>query len=168
VSYYSRMTEDRGELGRGLDRITVSQAAEALGISQDAIRKRISRGTIAHDRDERGRVLVYLDPSETVHKTDQDRGQDAASKTVRDAHVQSLEDQILFLRRELERKDAILLRMAERIPALEPAQDTRESLTLSAETPEAPTSRSATGGTHSDAEGPRGPPGRSWWRRWFG
>src|SRR5215213_972301 len=112
-----------------LDRLTVAQAAEALKISQDAVRKRIARGTIPHDRDGTGRVHVYLSPSETVHKTDQDTAQDDATKTVQDAYIRSLEDQIAFLRRELERKDTILLNLTERIPELEaPASpEARES-----------------------------------------
>src|ERR671910_2001473 len=110
-----------------LDRLTVAQAADALNISQDAVRKRITRGTIPHDRDESGRVFVYLAPSETVHKTDQDTTQDAASKTVQDAYIRSLEDQIAFLRRELERKDTILLNLTDRIPQLEAPQEARES-----------------------------------------
>jgi excisionase family DNA binding protein len=66
-----------------LDRLTVAEAAEALGISQDAVRKRIARRTIAHDRAPSGRVYVYLPTSETVHKTDQDTDQDDATKTTR-------------------------------------------------------------------------------------
>ncbi len=115
-----------------LDRLTVAEAADALGISQDAVRKRIARDTIRHDRDESGRVVVYLSPSETVRKTDQDRGQDDATKTVQDAYVRSLEDQIAFLRDELQRKDAILLNLTERIPELE----ARESPVSSAEASE--------------------------------
>src|ERR687895_1173740 len=99
-----------------LDRLTVAQAADALAISQDAVRKRIARGTIPHDRDNSGRVYVYLSPSETVHKTDQDTIQDDATKTVQDTYIRSLEDQITFLRQQLERRDAILLNLTERIP----------------------------------------------------
>ena len=84
-----------------LDRLTVAQAADALDISQDAVRKRIARCTIPHDRDDSGRVYVYLSPSETIHKTDQDTMQDDATKTVQDTYVRSLEDQVAFLRREL-------------------------------------------------------------------
>ena len=112
--------------------MTVAEAADALGISQDAIRKRIARGTISHDRDESGRVYVYLSPSETVHKTDQD----TASKTVQDAYIRSLEDQIAFLRRELERKDGILLNLTERIPQLEAPSEARESPQTVEEEPE--------------------------------
>jgi hypothetical protein len=73
-------------------------------------------------------VYVYLAPSETVHKTDQDTIQDDAAKTVQDAYIRrSLEDQIAFLRRELERKDAILLNLTERIPELEAPSEARES-----------------------------------------
>lgn len=131
-----------------LDRVTVAQAADALGVSQDAVRKRIARKTIPHDRDESGRVYVYLTPSETVHKTGQDTVQDAASKIVQDAYVRSLEDQISFLRRELERKDAILLNLTERIPQLE--------------APEGSEPRPATGGAQEAAQR------RPWWRRVFG
>ncbi len=125
----------------------MARAAEALGVSQDAVRKRIARGTLPHDRDESGRVYVYLAPSETVHKTDQD----AASKTVQDAYVRSLEDQISFLRRELERKDAILLNLTERIPQLEAPQEASEGTQ-----------------PRSDAGGPQTVAQRPWWRRVFG
>jgi uncharacterized coiled-coil protein SlyX len=119
-----------------LDRLTVAQAAAALNISQDAVRKRIARGTIPHDRDDSGRVYVYLAPHETVHKTDLDTIQDDASKTVQDAYIRSLEDQIAFLRRELERKDAILLNLTERIPELEAPSEERESPQTAREEPE--------------------------------
>jgi uncharacterized coiled-coil protein SlyX len=144
-----------------LDRITVAQAAAALNISQDAVRKRIARGTIPHDRDDSGRVYVYLSPSETVHKTDQDTIQDDATKTVQDAYIRSLEDQIAFLRRELERKDAILLNLTERIPELEAPSEARESPETVEEEPERAESR-------SDAPAPPEGVQRPWWRRIFG
>jgi hypothetical protein len=144
-----------------LDRLTVAQAADALAISQDAVRKRIARGTIPHDRDESGRVYVYLSPSETVHKTDQDTAQDAASKTVQDAYIRSLEDQIAFLRRELERKDTILLNLTERIPQLEAPQEARESPQMAEEEPERAEPR-------PDASGAQEGVHRPWWRRVFG
>jgi hypothetical protein len=144
-----------------LDRLTVAQAADALSISQDAVRKRIARGTIPHDRDESGRVFVYLSPSETVHKTDQDIQQDTASKTVQDAYIRSLEDQIAFLRSELERKDHILLNLTERIPELEAPSEPRESPQTVEEEPDTVEPRP---GTSEAQEGARSP----WWRRWFG
>ncbi len=59
-----------------LDRLTVAEAADRLGVSQDAVRKRIVRGTIRHDRDEEGRVYVYAPSSDTSSKTLQDSDQD--------------------------------------------------------------------------------------------
>jgi hypothetical protein len=140
-----------------LDRLTVAQAAGALSISQDAVRKRIARGTIPYDRDGSGRVYVYLSPPETVHKTDQDAGVDEASKIVQDRYIRSLEDQIAFLRRELERKDAILLNLSSKIPELEPPEspETVEEASEGAE---------PRPGTEESQEGVQSP----WWRRWFG
>jgi hypothetical protein len=144
-----------------LDRLTVAEAAGALGISQDAVRKRITRGTIPHDRDESGRVHVYLSPSETVHKTDQDIAQDATSKTVQDAYIRSLKGQIAFLRGELERKDAILLNLTERIPALEAPSEARELPETVEEEPERTGPRPATVESQETVQ-------RPWWRRVFG
>jgi hypothetical protein len=144
-----------------LDRLTVAQAAGALNISQDAVRKRIARGTIPHDRDDSGRVYVYLSPSETVHKTDQDAAHDDATKTVQDVYIRSLEDQIAFLRRELERKDAILLNLTERIPELEAPSEARESTQTVEEELERAEPRPASGSAQEDVQ-------RPWWRRWFG
>jgi hypothetical protein len=140
-----------------LDRLTVAQAAEALSISQDAVRKRIARGTIPHDRDKSGRVYVYLSPSETVHKTDQDD----ASKTVQDPYIRSLEDQIAFLRRELERKDTILMNLTDRIPQLEAPQEASEDAETVEEASERAEPRPATGGAQEGAQR------RPWWKRVF-
>ncbi len=77
------------------------------------------------DKDAAGRVFVYLD-------NDLD---DGYTSDRRDAHIASLEDQIDFLRRELERKDTIIMTMAQRIPELEPAAspEPRESPLTDAE-----------------------------------
>jgi uncharacterized coiled-coil protein SlyX len=146
-----------------LDRLTVAQAADALSITQDAVRKRTARGTIPHDRDGSGRVYVYLSSSETVHKTDQDTIQDDAAKTVQDTYIRSLEDQIAFLRRELERKDAILLNLTERIPELEAPSEERQS----PETDEEQQGRSESW-PWSDTPGAQGGARSPWWRRIIG
>ena len=54
-----------GEGRTSSSRVSVYDAAQVMGVTVDAIRKRISRGTIPHERDEDGRVWVLLD-------TDQD------------------------------------------------------------------------------------------------
>jgi len=43
------------------ERVTVRDASLLLGISEGAIRKRIARGTIEHERDDEGNVWVLLD-----------------------------------------------------------------------------------------------------------
>jgi excisionase family DNA binding protein len=115
-------------------RATVHEAANALGVSVDAIRKRIQRGTIPHERHEDGRVYVLLDKASSMQDTsgtssstvpDEDEGE-CPVRYGTEEFIGSLQDQIGFLRRELERKDAILLRMAERIPELESSQTPRE------------------------------------------
>src|SRR5215208_5688265 len=112
------------------DKLTVAQAANRLGVTQDAVRKRIARGTIRHEKNKEGRIFVYLDTFETESKTDQDNERDAESKTVSDAdqdkYTRSLEDQIDFLRRELERKDTIIMSLTQRIPELEASPEPRE------------------------------------------
>ncbi len=106
-----------------------------------------------------------MSPSETVHETDQDTTQDttqdAASKTVQDAYIRSLEDQIAFLRRELERKDGILLNLTERIPQLEAPSEARESPQTVEEAPERAEPRPDAPSAPEDVR-------RPWWQRWFG
>lgn len=125
--------QDTGQYGTGHDQdnirresgtwATVHEAASALGVSVDAIRKRIQRGTIPRERHEDGRVYVLLDKASTMQdasSTVSDEDEDERPVRYRTEElVESLQNQIGFLRRELERKDAILLRMAERIPVLE-------------------------------------------------
>ena len=114
-----------------LDRLTVSQAAERLGVTQDAVRKRIARGTIHHDKDPDGRIFVYLDTfereSDTVQDSDQYRESEIVQDVGQDKYTRSLEDQIVFLRRELERKDTIIMSLTQRIPELEPSTEARDA-----------------------------------------
>jgi excisionase family DNA binding protein len=95
-----------------LDRLTVAEAAERLGVSQDAVRQRIRRGTIDSERTEEGRLYVYLTPEDTKP--------DWVPYTVQKALVEHLqrENDFLrdFLRKELERKDHLLAAALERIP----------------------------------------------------
>jgi excisionase family DNA binding protein len=134
-----------------LDRLTVAEAAEALGVSPSAVRKRVERGTLAADKDGDGRLFVYLDPTETRRETPRDTSRDRDS---RDELVEELREQNRFLRAELERKDAILMSLTQRVPELEPASEPRES-------PE------TASGPAEGVEVP-GEERRPWWRRMFG
>jgi excisionase family DNA binding protein len=93
-----------------IERLTVAQAAARLGVSQDAVRKRIKRGTIEYEQDQDGRLHVYLDPLE-VYETRQDRAADEPTERLAWAQHQEIE----FLRRELEtRTEEIRHRWQER------------------------------------------------------
>ncbi len=121
-------------------RLDVNQAAAVLGISTDAVRKRASRGTLDSEKTGDGSLYVWLD-----------NGAPNGS-TPTQAHLDSLQEQIEFLRRELERKDHLLAAALERIPAIEAPR---------AE-PEGSEPHPATEGVQEGAKP------RSWWRRWFG
>ena len=41
---------------RGVDRRTIQEAARALGISEGAVRKRITRGTLRYEKEQDGRI----------------------------------------------------------------------------------------------------------------
>jgi excisionase family DNA binding protein len=125
------------------DRITVQEAARRLGIKDDAIRKRIQRGSLDHDKDPDGRVFVYLDET---HDTSEDTYKDttrypSSDRTRRTSHDatydSSYADLVEVLRSELEdwkqvvatrdeelrRKDHIIAALTERIPELEPPRE---------------------------------------------
>ena len=110
-----------------LDRLTVAQAADRLGVTQDAVRKRIARGTIRHGKDHEGHIFVYLDTFERESKTVQNIGSETVSDADQDKYTRSLEDQVDFLRRELERKDTIIMPLTQRIPELEASPEPREA-----------------------------------------
>ena len=64
-----------------MDRVTVREAADRLGVTPDAIRQRIKRETIPHEKGEDGLTYVYLTPSATVT----DPSADKTEKAVTDA-----------------------------------------------------------------------------------
>ncbi len=90
---------------------TVAEAAEALGITRDAVRKRISRGTMEAEKGEDGSWIVFLDDG-AQGKTD---GQDND-----DSHYWELindqRQEIERLRQELQQKDEWISKLIERIP----------------------------------------------------
>jgi hypothetical protein len=100
----------------------VYDAAEHLGITVDAIRKRIQRGTIAHERDEEGRVWVLLDESSKVHDTDQDTyrtvGPAEFIEEMRE-RIHDLREQLAAERRANEENRRIIAALTQRIPEIE-------------------------------------------------
>ena len=86
-----------------------------------------------HDKDDKGRVYVYLDPTDT-HPTDvHDASQDVAHDASRNELIAELRDRVRFLEAELtnrkeesRRKNHIIAALTQRIPQLEPASEPRE------------------------------------------
>ena len=89
-------------------RVTVPEAAEILGITAEAVRMRIKRGTLRSER-QAGRVFVLLGQ---IQPTDQP----SEPTTL----ISEMRSRIQFLEDELQRKDAILLNMTEAMKALNP------------------------------------------------
>src|SRR5918995_361274 len=119
------MTEDHTERTESKQRLTVGAAADALGISSEAVRTRIQRGSLRSVRDG-GRVFVLFDRDMTQPNTDRTDNQTVLVDELR-ARVVSLERQ-LDLERDANRENRRLLAAAlERIPALEPPPDEQES-----------------------------------------
>ena len=104
--------------------IRQAEAAARLGVKEQAIRKRIQRGTLTYDKDDDGHVYVYLDMEDRATGTDADAGINTL--------LQSLQDQVVYLRQEAEdwkeearRKDTIIMSLTQRIPELEAPTEPR-------------------------------------------
>jgi DNA-binding transcriptional MerR regulator len=144
-----------------LERRTIAEAAKKLEVTQEAIRARIRRGTIEHDKDESGKTYVYLTEVE-AHNQQEDNS--VVNGVVND-YITSLKSEIESLKadrevwqEEAKRKDTIIMALTNRIPELEAPSD------MPPEATERPVS-------HSDDRGkgsvPPEPENRSWWRRIF-
>jgi hypothetical protein len=140
--------------GRWVD---VAEAARELGISTDAVRKRIARGSLETDRPN-GSVLVWLD----------DGGTEAGREAQVDGGplVESLRDQVAYLREivatrdeEIRRRDVIISQLTQRIPEIEAPAPQPAPSQASEEAAQQPEDRS---GPQNDAERV------SWWRKVFG
>jgi hypothetical protein len=154
--------EDRIRDGGRDERLTVADAAQRLGITKEAVRKRISRRTLHSDKDPDGTVRVYVPASGTPSGT-------ASGNIGRDELVEALRDQIEDLRRERDEwreqarvADRLLSAAMERIPPqLEAPSEARESPETLVEEPESV-------GPHPATSGPQESTWRRWRRRWFG
>ena len=159
-------------------RLTVAQAADALGVTVDAIRSRIKRDSIGHVR-EGGRVYVVLGDDQGTTSTDQGGDQGSARLSAQAALVEGLRDQVTYMRRQLaeerearRRADTILAQLsqanaeqARTIRTLEgPGEpsEQRESPETVAEDNGGVEPRPSTEGSQEGSEP------RSWWRRFFG
>jgi hypothetical protein len=152
-----------GEGRTSSNRVSVYQAAEVMGVTVDAIRKRISRDTIPHERDEDGRVWVILDTDQAaaskVQDTDQPRSDTTALISAKDETIAALRDQLEAERQAHAEARRLLMAALERIPPqLEAPQEARASPQTVEEEPERAEPRPATVETQEGTQ-------RPWWRR---
>jgi RPA family protein len=137
--------------------LTVAEAATVLGVTVDAIRGRIKRGSLKSTKADDGTVYVVL--ADHDQPDGQSRLADDQSGLVEGlrGQVDAYADQVSFLRaelltrnEELRRKDHIIAALTERIPELEAPPEAQEA-------PE----------TASEAEAEE-EERRPWWKRLFG
>jgi hypothetical protein len=165
--------ETNNDQTTNLTRFTVAHAADVLGLSAEAVRMRIKRGTLAYVKEE-NTVYVLLESSSS--ETDQTQPNDERTQPNNDqtTHqtaqvVEALQAEVQFLRQELRltrelreeearRKDAIIMTMAQRIPELEPPSEPRE----------APSEVRDGAGKGDGAPNTEKPSERSWLQRFFG
>jgi hypothetical protein len=147
---------------------TVAEAARLLSITEGAVRKRVERGKLAAKRTTDGRLVVYLDATTT--NTTRDTTHDRPRQSRGDRYTRSLEDQVEYLRRQLERRDEelrehrrLLAGLIERVPELEAAapQEPSEAPQTVEEEPERAEPHPATVESQESVQ-------RPWWRRVFG
>ncbi len=125
-------------------RYTVPEAAEALGVTVDAIRSRIKRHTIMHVRED-GRVYVLLsgDQGVTSHDQGDDQGDahhaDQPPQTGpdhRDELLEELRDRVRALEEANRENRRIIAGLVQRIPELEASQETPQAPQTAPETSE--------------------------------
>ena len=134
--------------------VTVAVAAEHLGITKEAVRKRISRGTLHSDKGADGVVRVYIPVSRTT-------GDAEKPTSTSDALISEMRDRLRYVEGQLEAERQahaearrIIAGLVERIPALE-----------APESPERPApTDTPTEAPSEPQEGVKSP----WWRRMFG
>src|SRR5215218_11102007 len=136
-----------------------------MGVTVDAIRKRISRGTIPHERDEQGRVWVLLDTDQDaaskVHDTDQPQSDTTALISAKDEMIAALREQLEQANERDRENRRIIAALTSRIPQLEAPSEAPGTPETPVGEPERAEPRP---GTSEAQEGVQ----RPWWRRMFG
>ena len=133
-------TNDMSQHAAGIRRVTVEDAAKLLGLSENAIRKRVERGSLASERVDGTRyVLLDTDMSSEAHTL-----------------ISEMRSRIEFLEDELRRKDTILMSLVSKVPELEASPQTRES------------SETRAAGATEGVETPLTAQKSSWFKRFFG
>ena len=157
-----------GEDRTGADRrrLTVPQAAEALGVTVDAVRGRIRRGKLEAEHDS-GAVYVWIDAPEENDGPQQSATSQRPSFDQAE-RIEELREQVAYLREQLAQANErdrenrrIIAALTSRIPAIEAPPGERES-------PETAEEQQGRGEPHSATVESQEGVQRPWWRRVFG
>jgi hypothetical protein len=142
----------RGSEPSGVNRrrLTVPQAADALGVTVDAVRGRLRRGTLEAERDEVGTVYVWIEAPEEADS----RGPSAAQAE----RIEDLQEQVAYLREQLEAERQahaearrIIAGLVERMPLqLEAPQEAADTSEMVEEAPEGAEAQSAEGAARDE------------------
>jgi hypothetical protein len=160
-------------------RVTMADAAQVLGISKEAVRKRIKRGTLRSEMGEDGRRYVYLDSGGDAGPDAKHAGDDHARRPAdprdpdrgyRDELIEELRDRVRALEEANRENRRIIAALTSRIPEIQGPQEEDSATPSAGESTErsqwTPTGDAAKGETPSAATGE--PPRRSWWQRFLG
>jgi excisionase family DNA binding protein len=142
-------------------RLTVSEAAEALGVTAEAVRMRIKRGTLRSER-QAGRVFVLLGPDRpTEHTTE--RTEPTESRTAE--LIATLQEQLAEEREARRRADTIIAQLAraneEQARTIRELEAPSESPSEERESPQTVEAETGDTGQQSATSGPQ----ESTWRR---
>jgi hypothetical protein len=142
-------------------RTTVAEAAEILGISAEAVRGRIRRGTLPVEKED-GTVYVLLDHALKNRTTDdQSRTTDDQPDDRTDLLIAELQDRVRSLEEANRENRRIIAALTSRIPAIEAPSEASEAAEAAEEQQGRGQSHSATGEAQEGVQ-------RPWWRRMFG
>jgi predicted DNA-binding transcriptional regulator len=150
-----------GDTPRDISRLIVPEAARQLGISPEAVRNRLSRGTLKSVK-EGGTVYVLLEADRLRH-IPTDRPDDIPQPLVEEmrGRIESLERQLEQANERDRENRRIIAALTSRIPAIEAPSDEPGS-------PDAVDKQQGRGQPRSDAPGPQEGVRRPWWRRIIG
>src|SRR5215218_3689262 len=118
-------------------RVTVAEAAQLLDLSAEAVRSRVQRGTLPSVKED-STVYVLLDVAQTrldAAQTEESAGTQTHLSGGQTEFIASLQEQIDWLRREVERKDTLLMSLMQRIPELEAPSEKQDSPRTTSEEP---------------------------------
>jgi hypothetical protein len=150
-------------------RFNVHEAASILGITPEAVRARIQRGTLTKEKDADGAVYVRLnadqlqpsgDETNSGSRSDADQTDaESSSEPADPALVEALQERIEYLTKiidtrdeEIRRRDTIIMTLSQRIPELEAPASPDQASWHSLEPRESPVAASEESGNGTTAE----------------